>query len=419
MEQGIILNHLLDKYEKSKHLLEPGRSNRRVMLRIEKKELPEYKHETANIRDAFNRAARELEQEQLISIEWLKDRPVLSGIVLNLDQVERCYQMTGRTHPRRQAELVARMVQSALADAETPWIASWRDDLCETAKRTYALPGYCRKDTVFLSNLLSALAQYDSLCGEPITMRAFSSQCYHNSKTFEREVRDTFLRIAEKYHTGLMETCEHTQMGTRDKLAYLGIYARPELYELSGCCTITTQAGNIDLGTVYPYGIALPSTAVDLIEEIDLSSIQKVVWIENKTNYDEYLISELEPDTLAVYHGGFLSPQKRKLCSKIADAVCERMSVFFWGDIDLGGFQMFAHLQLLIPTLQPMRMSREDVALHWQNGLRRSEEYFERLRQIRSENLYPMFDGAIQEILKRGVTVEQEVFLLSSPNRIN
>ena len=99
-EQGIILTRLLDKYEKSKHLLEPGSSNRRVMLRIEKKELPEYRHETASIRDAFNQAVQELEQEQLISAEWLKGRPVLSAVILNLDQVERCYQMTGRTHPR-------------------------------------------------------------------------------------------------------------------------------------------------------------------------------------------------------------------------------------------------------------------------------------------------------------------------------
>lgn len=408
-ERGIILNHLLDKYEKSKHLLEPGRSSRRVMLRIEKEELPEYQYETANIRDAFNRAAQELEREQLIFIEWLKGRPVLSRVVLNLDQVGRCYQMTGRTHPKQQAEIVAQMVQSALAGVKTPWIASWREDLCENARRTYAVPSCCRKDTAFLSKLLPALTQYDSLRGEPVTMRAFSSRCYHNSKIFEREVRDTFLRIAENYHTGLIETCEHTEMGIRDKLAYLGIYARPELYEFSGRCTVTTQAGTIDIGAVYPYGIALPSTAVDSIAKIDLSSIQKVVLIENKTNYDEYLISELEPDTLAVYHGGFLSPQKRKLFSKIADAACESTSAFFWADIDLGGFQMFARLRQLIPSLQPMRMSGEDVASHWQNGLKRSEEYLEHLRQLQS--VYSMFDDAIREILKRGVTIEQESFL--------
>ena len=413
MERDIILTRLLDKYEKSKHLLEPGSSNRRVMLRIEKKELPEYKHETADIRDAFNQAVQELEREQLVSAEWLKGRPVLSAVVLNLDQVECCYQVTGRIHPRRQAEIVAQMVQSALVGVMTAWITAWRDDICANAERTYTVPGYCHRDTAFLSKLLMALAQYDSLCGESVTMRAFSSRCYHNSKTFEREVRDTFLRIAEKYHPGLAEACAHTEMGIRDKLAYLGIYARPELYEFSGRCTIAMRMGTVDVGATYPYGIALPSTAVDSIMKIDLSHIQKVIFIENKTNYDEYLVSELESDTLVVYHGGFLSPQKRKLVSKIVDAASESTSVFFWADIDLGGFQMFAHLRQLIPSLQPMRMSAEDVDLHWQNGLKRSEEYLDHLRQMQSKKNYSIFDGAIREILKRGVTVEQEIFLLS------
>lgn len=413
MERNIILTRLLDKYEKSKHLLEPGSSNRRVILRIDKKDLPEYKHETASVRDAFNQAAQELEQEQLILIEWLKGRPILSAVVLNLDQVDRCYQVIGRTHPRRQAEIVVQMVQTALAGVETPWIATWRNDICINAKRAYTVPGYCRKDTGLLSKLLTALAQYDSLRGEAVTMRAFSSKCYHNSKTFERDVRELFLRIAEKYHTGLAEANELTEMGVRDKLAYLGIYARPELYELSGSCTITMQAGTVDIGAAYPYGIALPSTAVDSIAAIDLSRILKIIFIENKTNYDEYLISELKLDTLVVYHGGFLSPQKRKLISKIVDAIPKGVPIFFWADIDLGGFQMFSHLQQLIPELQPMRMSGEDVALHWQNGLKRPEEYLDCLRRAQSEKVYPMFDSAIREILKRGVTVEQEVFLLS------
>ena len=48
MKQSIILSRLLDKYENSKHLFEPGVSTRRVMLRIEKKELPEYEYQEAS-----------------------------------------------------------------------------------------------------------------------------------------------------------------------------------------------------------------------------------------------------------------------------------------------------------------------------------------------------------------------------------
>ena len=37
MKQELLLSRLLDKYEKSKHLMQPGSSSRRVMLRVEKR----------------------------------------------------------------------------------------------------------------------------------------------------------------------------------------------------------------------------------------------------------------------------------------------------------------------------------------------------------------------------------------------
>ena len=95
MSKTIIINRLLEKYENSKHLSDPGVSNRRVMLRVgsSKKELPEYEYENASIRDSFNESARSLEQAGLISAEWVKGRPVLSCIVLNLDRVMDCYRL--------------------------------------------------------------------------------------------------------------------------------------------------------------------------------------------------------------------------------------------------------------------------------------------------------------------------------------
>lgn len=410
-EQEIILNHLLEKYEKSKHLLEPGSSNRRVMLRVEKKELPEYRYQEAAVRDTFNRTAEKLEWDGLIYLEWVKGRPVLSAVILNLVSVEQCYLISGRVHPKKQAELVAKMVRAALDHVETPWVAAWRDEVCAKAGSAYSVPHFCKKDTVFLSELLSALVQYDALRGQPVTMRAFSSRCYHDSKYFEHNIRDTFLSIARSYHRELAEACERGDMGVRDQMACLGIYARPELYELSGKCVLTTELGSIHVDAAWPFGLALPSTAVNSIRSIDLGDIRRVVFIENKTNYDEFLLTELDTDTLAVYHGGFLSPQKRKLFSKIKDSIPDDTLIYFWADIDLGGFQMFSHLQGIIPDLKPLRMSGEEVATHWQNGLSRSEKYLERLEQALKNQEFPLFDDAIRKILDYGATIEQEIFL--------
>lgn len=358
-----ILSRLLDKYENSKHLFEPGVSARRVMLRIEKKELPEYNYQEASVRDAYNEAALELEKEHLVTLEWLADRPVMSAIVLNLDHVDACYCLIGRKHLKEQVLIVAQMIEKELSSVSTPWIISWRNEVCAKARNAFSVPAYCKRDTAFLSKLLAALCLYDSLHGDSITMRTFSSKCYHDSKYFERETRDEFLRIAQKYCRDFFETCDQEELGVRDKLAYLGIYARPEIYELSGDFSLETAKGTVHAKALTPYGIALPSTVVDTITSVDLNNIGKIVFIENKTNYDEYLMSEMSDNELVFYHGGFLSPKKRKLVSMIAaQAIPKGIPVCFWADIDLGGFQMFTHLRQLIPQLQPMRMTGEDVS---------------------------------------------------------
>lgn len=413
MRKTIILSRLLDKYENSKHLLEPGTSNRRVMLRIgfSTKEFPEYDYQDALIRDAFNEAAIILEKEGFVVIEWVKGRPVLQCITLNLEKVMECYRLIDRVHPKELAMKVASLVTERLSAISAKWILAWRNEILTNALEEVRVPSFCKKNLLVLEDLLTAFCVYDALNGETITMRAFSSKCYHDTKYFERNVRELFLRVAQKYHNGLSLVFEQEELGIRDQLAYLGIYARPELYELAGDGIIRTEAGLIDINAACSYGIALPSTAVECIVTIDLSNVRRIVFIENKTNYDEYIISELQSNELAVYHGGFLSPQKKKLFKKISAAVQPECNVLFWADIDLGGFRMFNQLQILFPSVRPMRMSGEEVEKYRECGLERSEAYLESLKIARDNQEYPLFTDAIEKILKYRVTIEQEDLL--------
>ena len=370
-EAQVILNRLLDKFENSKHLSEPNTSRRRVMLRIDKKELPEYQYEDAVVRDAYNIAARELEQQALVRLEWARKQSVLSCIVLDLERVAQCYECADRVHPRKKAEEVANII---------------------------------------MQELLLTFQRYAELSGS-VTMRAFSSQCFHDTKYFERNVRELFLTIARKYNTQLAAACTEAELGERDQLAFLGIYARPELYELSGDCAICLKKGELRLSAAEPYGLALPSTLVSEIVDIELKNICCITFIENKTNYDEYLLAEKQPEELVVYHGGFLSPQKKKLFEKLAAAAGEIMQIRFWADIDLGGFCMFENLQTVFPQLEPMRMEGRFVEQYHKNGLKRPEQYLKKLKKERNAGRYTLFVDAIDKILQYGVTIEQETFL--------
>ena len=413
MSKEIIINRLLDKYESSKHLYEPGISNRRIMLRTgsSKKEFPEYEYENATVRDAYNEAAKDLEQQHLITIQWVKGRPVLECVILNIDAVTECYKLVGRMHPKELAIKIASLVREKLEYATTDWVVAWRDDICAKAEYEFKVPAYCRKDLSQLVSLLVALRAFDAQNGEPTTMRAFSSRCYHDTKFFERNVRDLFLQVARKFDSALAEICEHEDLGVRDQLAYLGIYARPELYELAGDVTINTRAGAIDLNAAGNCGIALPSTVVDDVASFDLHNIERVTFIENKTNYDEYIRTEKRHDELVIYHGGFISPKKRALFSKLAIAVQSRLAVCFWGDIDMGGFQMYEQLQKTFPNVQPMRMSEAEVEKYHHNGLARTEEYICKLRTSHFSHDGSQFKSAIDKITEYGVTIEQEAFL--------
>lgn len=413
MKQTIIISRLLDKYENSKHLSEPGVSNKRVMLRIGpgKKEFPEYDYENASVRDAYNDAAKVLETEGLITTQWVKGRPVLSSVILQLPNVMNAYRRIGREHPGEMARKVAELLEERLADISTEWIVDWKQEVCREARTEFRVPQYCKKDRAILDDLLTAFCMYDALAGESVTMRAFSSRCYHDTKYFERNIRELFLRVAMKYDTELAQIHKRDPLGIREQLAYLGIYARPELYELAGNGCIQTAYGMIALSAAGPCGIALPSTIIDQITSIDLSEIRKVVFIENKTNYDTYIFSEMQEWELVIYHGGFLSPQKKKLFEMLNLEMHQDCDVFFWADIDLGGFQMYEHLTRIIPRVRPMRMTGQDVAVYHHQGLPRPAEYLQNLQDSHFNQAGSPFEDAIRKILEYGVTIEQEAFL--------
>ena len=409
-EQSIILNRLLDKFENSKHLSDPGTSRRRVMLRVDKKELPEYRYEDATTRDAYNEAARMLESKKMVQLEWVKGRPLLSVVVLNLEQVTSCYTALRRVHPKTQANHISSLIDGALEGVSIPWIVSWKKDICSEAVEHLKIPNFCKTDDTLLRDLLRSFQEYAVLPGS-ITMRAFSIKCFSDTKYFERNIRNLFLRIARKYDSNLALACAENNLGEKEQLAFLGIYARPEHYELAGNCLIRTQQGELNVNASGRCGLALPSTLIDLITEIEMRSIDCITFIENKTNYDEYIASEKRSGELVIYHGGFLSPQKRRLFTLIGDGASATSNIRFWADIDMGGFQMFQQLQELIPALVPMRMSGEFVDKFHEHGLARSKEYLSALKTDLKTGKYLLFQDAIGKILSYGVTIEQEAFL--------
>ena len=167
--------------------------------------------------------------------------------------------------------------------------------------------------------------------------------------------------------------------------------------------------GEIDFSPIVK-GSCISSECVSDICNVEIFNTDRIVFIENKTNYSEYCLNSRSERELVVYHGGFYSPQRgeffRKLCAKTD------IPVYFWGDIDYGGFKMYMRLKNnIINSLQPLNMDLISYNRYKCNGLSKNDEYIVKLSVLKSDEDYYEFFDVIDAIIAEKTTVEQEAFL--------
>ena len=418
--EQIILSALLAKYEKSPAcLLHPETARQWPSLKLDKRtiedsDLPGYVYTDRSIRDTYNLAAQQLEQKGLVTLRYAANNVVLARITLVLPQVEQAYAYLGQPSPQKQVASFLQLIEP-LAENKISWLQVWQAEQKTTILAKQKLSAEQKKLLTRLEQLVRAFLVYEKQAGQDIAMRVFSIKCYHDSKVFEQQVREDFLTIASKYNEELVELNQERQLkegqelSPAEKLAFLGIFVRPELYELSGCCQILMKKGSIlDLAPSYPFGVGIPGSALEHIAGFKLEGIKQVICIENKTNYDEFLLQEMDEQTIVFYLGGFASQQKRRFLSLLYQSAGKDVHFYLWSDIDLGGFEIFHQLQQVMPGLKPYRMGAEEVERYAHLGLQREQGYLNRLA-ARQEK-YPIFTEVIHSILQHGVTIEQEVF---------
>lgn len=159
------------------------------------------------------------------------------------------------------------------------------------------------------------------------------------------------------------------------------------------------------------YGACITSDNLSEIIRVELSGIGRIMFIENKTNYTEYCLNSRRKDELVVYHGGLYSPAKGEFFRLISKALNDEQ-VFYWGDIDMGGFNMFCRLkENIFPALLPYNMDRQSFNQYKGKGLPRNPLYLEKIAKLKGNERYALFSDVIELILESGVTVEQEAFI--------
>ena len=105
------------------------------------------------------------------------------------------------------------------------------------------------------------------------------------------------------------------------------------------------REGVIDLSAFYP-DLGLPVGWIRDLEIVE-SKAAAVITIENKSSFYQYL-REGPTGRLVIYLGGYHNRGRRLLLEKLAAYYRKEgraVPFYHWGDMDLGGFQIWRHLK--------------------------------------------------------------------------
>ena len=248
----------------------------------------------------------------------------------------------------------------------------------------------------------------------PELMRVISANCFNDSKYLEQNTASHLSSIAKAYEPDLVayHTLDDERLAQSVVLEQIGILTYPEILEF--CGSVRLSFGNSIMSTdVFRNGFCIQSENFRFLTGADISDIRTLIFIENRTNYRQYILRGAAPDTLVIYHGGFYSPAKGRLFNILSEGASPTARTLFWGDIDLGGFLMFTRLKReFFPNLAAWRMGSEDFEKHKAFGLKRSSTYLELIRKkMRDDQFDAIFYPVAQLILQSGVTIEQELML--------
>lgn len=453
-----ILRILLEKYEASANYREAESSGRRVLIHLgpKSRDLKEYSPEHPEEKEEVHTAVLTLAGERLVSYAWerFEKGNILDIVWLELDQVDAAYARAGLV-PKRQ--IVMGMIQQmesclesllemedtssrkprnvsfGMGGTNRGWIlGALREAVgktCSCGRMGAPFPVQPGR----LADLLVAfrLLSFDSFTDARI--RVFSIHGWRDSKYFERNVKADLLAVLRQSFP-LAEEEAGEGLREDDWLERVGLFRNPEIYEFCGPVRmlISSAKGVLTASSsdgvpaspftddgavwmdfsVFRAGACLHAAAVSDILAVSAGKVTRLLFIENRTNYDAYINTERRQDEMVVYHGGFHGPRKQYFFRLLSQAVSPECEVRHWGDIDVGGMRIFLQIQTGISSkVRPWRMDSETLRLMRKFAVPFDSKYRSIVESALKNEIFGMFHDALAFMLEAGTRLEQEAFL--------
>lgn len=399
----IILNVLLDKYEKSKSYTE--NTSRRIIVKMS--QISEYKIEEYEQKELWNSVLIDLKKKKFIGFSWEKfeENNIVKEVWLIKENISEIYSVLNRKNPKEDYQIIMKQLEKCIFHEQ--WLIEFQKDMVksmiEKQKANILLP-------LEVSNeIIQALKEIDAMQNKSknsiILKRVFSMKCYHDSKYFEKNIEKKLVRIVRKY-------MHLEELNDNEVLAEIGIVKYPEIIEFCGDITCIIKGKKIPYASITK-GSYINGNTVNDIETILLTeTITKVIFIENKANYIAY-IQNKKTNELVIYHGGFYSPVKGEFFKKVYKSLKNDMIEFYhWSDIDIGGFEIFVRLRdNIVPELKPLKMDVQTLLVYKSKTTTLEEEYYHKLAKLKEKREFEIFWPIIDVMLENNIKLEQEAII--------
>lgn len=427
----LILNELLDRYERSKAFRE-GASARRVLIDAGGWDPYVLILERTDEKKEFHRSLQELRDMRLLDYSWERFEAgnIVEKIWLNTEEkaLNESYRIAGVVG---KAEIVNR-----LAELLEAFLEKVPDKSCDIyqffeaelqklqLKKTVSRFFFKEENAEEKNKRLLAFFEIISQNKEEILERILSTRLYGESKYFEKTLKGKALSVLREI---AKRDCRE-DFTDQELLEERGVFKWPEILEFCGPISIELDDGRVISCMEQIYGAYINALTVRHIQKIRTEKVRLVTSIENKANYTWYLEHKKSEDELILYHGGCFSPVKGRWFELIAQSLkVQQLSdhsdsstpgtfqvrVRHWSDVDLGGFRIFTRFRNeVFPNAEPWHMDVQTLKDFKKRciGLG-STAYRSGLEEKLADPSYSCFKETIQYMLRENVRLEQEAEL--------
>lgn len=409
--QKQLLHVLLDKYERGTGYVQGKKPVQRIKLNLYnrgKSDFKPYDIEKSEIRNQFNEEVVALHGIRLVDFKWMaaEQGHIIAEVWLVFEQLGEAYRLLGRTPKGDTVDEVILLLMEAQEKVTSSWLLAYLDGLSETILRKRSVGSLLPDSLDETKDFLCALVTVDHLSEDEILERVFSIRCFGDSKRFESAIRPRFIGVLKRHLDDIDEDAKDEEI-----LRRVGIVKYPEQMEFCGAIRVELNEGVVNY-TPLQYGATVNAKDVRMGKFSISSSVKRILFIENRANFVDYIFHHRHKEELVVFHGGCYSPVKGLFFQKLSAAALPDTEFYHWGDIDYGGFSMLARLRRnIVPSIKAYRMNVEELIKYRDYATAFRDSYSQKIRGLKDLPELNDCINCLDFMISNQIKLEQEAMI--------